>query len=383
MIRMTGRERILAVLQGEIPDRVPIGLFVQEEFLAYYFPARKKVDRVVEGVECAKAFGFDIMTRANIYGTPYFFRKSYPNWEVNEQTTHKDGNIYRMIHISTPDGVLKQVEVAPYNARTISGIPFMTSEYLIDEERDFEIFRKYVPEIDAESIQNIREDAAQSKKIIGAVGISVPWGWGGVYNYATDYRNIQKLMMDPYLNPDFYREYMETLTALIVKVYEVLADTEFDCLGIQGNIANSAMVGTKFFDQHILPYEQQVVDTIRQAGKYSLYHNCGKAKVLYPSYLKLGMDVWETVSPPPQGDNDLAEAKAAVGDKIILSGNLDQIDFLKNASLEEIDEEVTRIMQTGKPHGRYIFAASDFLEKGTPLENIKQLVDVAKREGKY
>ncbi len=380
---MTGRERILAVLQGEIPDRVPIGLFVQEEFLAYYFPERKKVDRVVEGVECAKAFGFDIMTRANSYGTPYFFRKSYPNWEVDERTTHKDGNIYRTIHITTPGGTLKQVEMAPYNERTISGVPFMTSEYLIDEERDFEIFRKFVPEIDAGSIRAIREDAAQTKKIIGDVGISAPWGWGGVYNYATDYRDIQKLMMDPYLNPDFYREYMETLTALIVKVCEVLADTDFDCLGIQGNIANAAMVGGKFFDRYILPYEQQVVDTVRQAGKYSLYHNCGKAKVLYSSYLKLGMDVWETVSPPPQGDNDLAEAKTAVGDKLILSGNLDQIDFLKKASLEEIDEEVTRIMQTGKPGGKYIFAASDFLEKGTPLENINKVVEVAKREGKY
>lgn len=380
---MTGRERILTVLRGEIPDRVPIGLFVQEDFLAYYYPERKRVDRVLEGVECAKAFGFDILTRANTYSIPYFFRKSYSNWEVDEETTHKDGNIYRTIHITTPAGTLKQVEAAPYNERTISGIPFMTTEYLIDTEQDFEIFRKFVPGIDDETIQNIREDAVKTKTIIGDTGVSAPWGWGGVYNYASDYRDIQTLMMDPYLNPDFYRDYMETLTALIVKVYEVLADTEFDCLGIQGNIANAAMVGTKFFDQHILPYEKQVVDTIRQAGKYSIYHNCGKARVLYPSYLKLGMDVWETVSPPPQGDNDLAEAKAVVGGQLILSGNLDQIDFLKNASLEEIDEEVTRIMQIGKPGGKYIFAASDFLEKGTPLENIRKVIEVAIREGKY
>lgn len=380
---MTGRERILAVLQGEIPDRVPIGLFVQEEFLAYYFPHRKKVDRVIEGVECAKAFGFDIMTRANHYGIPYFFKKSYLNWEVDEQVIHKDGNVSRITTIDTPDGRLKQIEAAPYNERTISGIPFMTTEYLIDNEQDFEIFRKFVPEIDAESIKAIREDAIRTKEIIGDVGISSPWGWGGVYNYASDYRNIQKLMMDPYLNPDFYREYMETLTALIVKMYCVLADTEFDCLGIQGNIANAAMVGMKFFDNHILPYEEQVVETIRQAGKYSLYHNCGNAKVLYPSYLKLGMDVWETVSPPPQGDNDLAEAKATVGEKLILSGNLDQIDFLKKATVAEVDKEVTRIMQIGKPGGKYIFAASDFLEKGTPLENIQHMVETAKREGTY
>lgn len=380
---MTGRERILAVLQREIPDRVPVGFFVQEEFLAYYFPERKQVDRVVEGVECAKAFGFDILTRATTFSTPHFFRKSYPNWELEQQTTQENGNIYRTRTITTPDGVLKQVEAAPYHEKTISGIPFMTTDYLIEDEQDFEIFRKFVPEIDAESIQEIKASAQQAQQIIGETGVSVPWGWGGVYNVASKYRDIQKLMMDPYLNPEFYDEFMTTLTELMVRHYEILGETESDCLGIGGNIANAAMVGTKFFDQYILPYEQQLVDIIRQTGKYSLYHNCGKAKILYPSYVKLGMDVWETVSPPPQGDNDLAEAKAAVDDKLILSGNLDQIDFLKTATLDEIDVEVTRIIQIGKPGGKYIFAASDFLEKDTPLENIKRAIEVAVREGRY
>ena len=380
---MTGRERILAVLQGEIPDRVPIGLFVQEEFLAYYFPDRNKVDRVVEGVECAKAFGFDILTRATTFSTPHFLRKSYPNWEVDQSTTHANGNIYRTTTITTPDGVLKHAEAAPYHGTTNSGIPFMTTDYLIDSEQNFEIFRKFVPEIDAESIQEIKAIAQQAQHVIGDTGVSVPWGWGGVYNIASKYRDIQQLMMEPYLNAGFYHEFMTTLTELMVKHYEVLGETESDCLGIGGNIANAAMVGSQFFDQYILPYEQQVVNTIRQAGKYSLYHNCGNAKVLYSSYLKLGMDVWETVSPPPQGDNDLAEAKAEVGGKLILSGNLDQIDFLKKASLKEIDAEVTRIMQTGKPGGKYIFAASDFLEKGTPPANIQKVVEVAKREGAY
>lgn len=380
---MTGRERILTVLQGEIPDRVPIGLFVQEEFLAYYFPDRKEVDRVVEGVECAKAFGFDILTRATSFSTPHFFRKSYLNWELQQETSHANGNIYRTTRITTPAGMLTQVEAAPYHKKTISGIPFMTTEYLISSEQDFEIFQHYVPDIDAESVRALKDTARQAQHMIGETGISAPWGWGGVYNYASKYRDIQQLMMDPYLNPEFYQEFMSTLTTAMVKYYDVLGETDIDCLGISGNIANAAMVGAKFFDQYILPYERQIVETIRQAGKYSLYHNCGNAKVLYPSYRKLGMDVWETVSPPPQGDNDLAEAKAALGDELILSGNLDQIDFLKKASLEEIDAEVTRIMHIGKPGGKYIFAASDFLENGTPLENIKKVVETAKREGKY
>ena len=38
---MTGRERILSVLRGDIPDIVPVGLFVQKEYLSWCFPKKK------------------------------------------------------------------------------------------------------------------------------------------------------------------------------------------------------------------------------------------------------------------------------------------------------------------------------------------------------
>ena len=34
---MTGRERILSVLRGDMPDMVLVGLFVQEEYLSWFF----------------------------------------------------------------------------------------------------------------------------------------------------------------------------------------------------------------------------------------------------------------------------------------------------------------------------------------------------------
>ncbi|MDD2462038.1 MAG: hypothetical protein PHT98_13260 [Kiritimatiellae bacterium] len=38
MKRMTARERILTVLNGGIPDRVPVVPFIQEELLAWAYP---------------------------------------------------------------------------------------------------------------------------------------------------------------------------------------------------------------------------------------------------------------------------------------------------------------------------------------------------------
>ncbi len=43
-------------------------------------------------------------------------------------------------------------------------------------------------------------------------------------------------------------------------------------------------------------------------GVYYLYHNCGSAKSLYELYNPIKMNVFETLTAPPAGDNDLALA---------------------------------------------------------------------------
>jgi len=317
---VTGRERILTVLSGEIPDRVPVGLFVQEEYLGWFFPNKKSVDRVIDAVECARILGFDLLTRDRMFEVPHFMQKSFINWEVNRKEKIERDILYQTLEITTPDGVLKQTEAGPYEKRTISGIHFTTVEYLIKNENDFEIFLKYVPGIDSETISEMKERALFSRKLIGDLGISAPWAWGGIFNQAATYRDIQDLLVDAYLNPDFYQAYMKTMTDLIIESISALVDTEYRCIGIQGNIANAAIVSTDFFEQYILPYEKRLVDTIKEAEKFTLYHNCGNARSLQKSYIKMGLDMWETVAPPPQGDNDLKEAKELIGDKITISG---------------------------------------------------------------
>ena len=107
------------------------------------------------------------------------------------------------------------------------------------------------------------------------------------------------------------------------------------------------------------------------------------AKGLYSSYKRMGFTLWETVSEHPVGDNTLQEAKNYFGDSICLLGNLDQVHFLKAASPQEVAGKTREIMDIGKPGGFYIFSTSDFLEKGTPIENVKAMIEAAKDAGQY
>ncbi len=72
-----------------------------------------------------------------------------------------------------------------------------------------------------------------------------------------------------------------------------------------------------------------------------------------------------------------------LGDRIVLIGNLEQVGFLKRATPREVAERTRRMVRVGKPGGRYIAAAADFIERGTPLGNLRAMIEAAKDEGDH
>lgn len=379
---MNSRERLLCVLEGGTPDMVPVSPFIQEEYLSYYFN-KKNTDRLFDAVALRKELDFDLVTRQYVNEIPYFLQRSFTNWEVENKVEVVNGNYIRTIKVKTPVKELRQVEGAPYNEKILNGIHFSTMEYLIKDQDDFEVFKKYCPRREKRDVDHILESGKIAKKEIRDLGISCPWAMGGVYNLASTYINVQDMMVDALSEEDYYEDYMNFFADLVASDHEIFVDSQFDCVGMQGNIANGGMMGPDYFEEYVLPYERKAIDVLRQGKKPIIYHNCGKARVLYPAYKKLGITVWETISEAPQGDNVLAEAKEYFKDDLILFGNFDQVHFLKEATPEEVEKRAYDLMMTGKKGGHYIFACSDYLEIGTPLENVKALLRGARAASRY
>jgi uroporphyrinogen-III decarboxylase len=380
---MTSRERLLCVLGGGIPDRVPVAPFVQDEYLAVHYPTKNTVDRVVDATAFAEELDFDLMAKHRHFEFPHFLRKSYPNWEI-KRSERVEGDIRAIrLEVITPERTLVQEESKPESGKATDGVHSSTSRHLLDTPGDVEVFLKYLPNLDADTVAEMRKVAQGWRSVIGERGVLAPWGWGAVYNVAAELRGIQNLMMDPYEDEVMYEALMNRLTEEMCRYNNALAGAGVECVGLQGHMANSRTVSPEFYRTHVMPYEKRLIAAIHAGGAFSVFHNCGFASTLYDVYREIGMTVWETVSAPPQGDNDLARVKQLIGQHVVLLGNLDQIHFLKTATPAEVAAEARRIMAIGKPGGRYIFSTSDFLEKGTPIENIRGMIEAAKDAGRY
>ncbi|MGJ5820278.1 uroporphyrinogen decarboxylase family protein [Paludibaculum fermentans] len=380
---MTPRERLLATLHGETADRVPVSPFIQEQYLSWYYPDRPTVDRVTDAVELANELDFDLMAKHNRFQRPHFLRRSYPNWQL-ASSREFDGRIIRYrTTIATPHRTLVQEEAVEEIGAATIGAMRVTTKHLLETREDVEAFLEYLPPLDDEERRVMRQTVAGWQALLGDRGVLAPWGFAGVFNFAADLRGSETLFMEPIEDETSYRGLMDRMADAQSEYCQALVEAGADCVGIQGHIANAGTVSSAFFREYIQEYEKRLIDAIHSAGAFTVFHNCGRARRLYPNYRELGMTLWETISEPPAGDNNLAQAKAELGDTICLLGNLDQIHFLKTATPTEVADRTRQVMSIGKPGGRYIFAASDFLEPGTPRENVVAMLEAARDSGGY
>ena len=163
---MTSRERLLCVLNGGIPDQVPVSPFIQEEYLSYYYD-KKNTSRLYDAVALRRELDFDLVTRQYVNEIPYFLQRSFPNWEVERKLEVVNGNYIRTLTVTTPEKTFRQVEGAPYNPKMLNGIHFSTMEYLIKGPDDFEVFRKYFPGRQKQDADHILESGKEARKVIG------------------------------------------------------------------------------------------------------------------------------------------------------------------------------------------------------------------------
>jgi uroporphyrinogen-III decarboxylase len=114
-----------------------------------------------------------------------------------------------------------------------------------------------------------------------------------------------------------------------------------------------------------------------------MYHNCGEVMNLVESYIDLGVDIVEPFSPDPLGDAVLADVVKRSGKEYVVLSGIDQVNVLQKGTVDEVKRKTEEAMNAGKPGGRFIMQPVDFLEYGTPVENVEAYVKTAIETGGY
>ena len=374
MSELTGRERLLRVFNQQPVDRIPVSPFIHINYVKEFY-ASHDVDWVTRTSDVYQHFGFDLIHRNC---TPIYdaFGPQGPDWqmEVARRQNGRDETTTTVVH--TPEGDLRYVEalrwVYEYDAES------SLVEYPIKDETDFELMVRYQP---AHGLADV-SDIKRAQAIVGDDGIIAPWIQGAFNLVAFYYRKLDDLLVDAMLNPGFYQRMMNHLLERYKTFVQQMIDAGADVISYAGNIANGKLVGPRFFQEHIWPYEKRFIEFIQSQGVIVLYHNCGYARNLMPLYPDLGIKAYESLTPPPYGDTILVEAVETFGSGTTLSGNIDQLDLLRKGTAEEIESAVKQVLDTVRGRCHFILATTDYFNESTPHDKIHVLAEAGHRHGK-
>lgn len=333
---MTGRERILAHLEGRPVDRLPFMPitmhFACAQIGAKYRDYCTDFRVLVEAqIRTAEKFGFDYVNtmsdparEAADCGAPVQFYDDQPVALLEEQALLTDKTRLAGLKIPDPLG----------GGRMHNGINALA------------LYREKV----------------NGEKLIE--------GWiEGPCAEAADLRGINNLMLDFFDDPQFVRDLFEFVVEMELRFARAQIDAGAESIGI-GDAAAS-LVGPEIYNEFVWPYEKRMVDGVHAMGAKVRLHICGNTRCILQGMARLGCDIVDLDSLAP-----LEQARAQMGASQILLGNINPVTVIRNSNAADVSRSIEQChRQAG---ARFIVGAGCEIPRDTPLENIRALGEYAR-----
>ena len=100
-------------------------------------------------------------------------------------------------------------------------------------------------------------------------------------------------------------------------------------------------------------------------------------------FIEIGVDILNPVQASAGKMSDFPALKKKYGSKIVFCGGVDTHRILPFGSVDEVREEVRRVIQTLGPGGGFMVGAVHTVMDDVPAENILAMVDAVEEFGRY
>lgn len=369
---MTERERFMAAITGAPVDRPPIWL---REGFEFHDPAG--ADDFARGWQADpvyRAFCEEVRVHCALRvpwspGGHFNRTLAIPPHRITSEVEHVDADTRRHIQtIDTPQGPLTAVRETHRGEATS-----WTVKYPVETVDDLSALRA-VP-FDVAPVSYSRYERAvelAGDQGIPCLGLSSPWVVFSTvmpYEKALEWSLTERAMV---------HEVLGEITDRMVQCLETVCSRSLDTMANIGGCEQCTppMMGPEAFAEFVTPYDGRLVEVLNRHGIPVNCHCHGRVSRALPEMVRMGCDSTDPVEPPVGGgDVTIAEARALVGDRLTLCGNL-QFDELCRARPRQIRDRVEEILATG-PERLVVSASAGPISRptGRLLQNYRALID--------
>jgi uroporphyrinogen decarboxylase len=188
------------------------------------------------------------------------------------------------------------------------------------------------------------------------------------FSAATLLFGVQATMMLMYDDPPLLRDVM----AFLVDAAEVFARAQIDAgahaLWVGDCSASSRFISVPHFEEFAAAAASEHIARLKALGALTIYFGAEKDVPHLQATAELGADIIGLSE-----NADLAECKAAVGNRVCLMGNLDPINVMLNGTPGMVESEVARIAGVARAGG-VLFNTGEGVPISAPVENVRAMV---------
>ena len=345
---MTPRERWLAVLRGEKPDRVPMDYRATGEATA----------RLLEHLGCASlAQAFDrlhidpvVTVSAKYTGPPI------PD----------DEDVFGIGYENTDYGTGHYRNAVRHPLAACNSIEEIEASYRW-------------PSPDWYDYSAIPDQVKGKEECVVRGGISEPFA---TYKWL---RGVEQGYLDLIERPDMVHYCLDKLYGLCYedarRIYETIpAKVVWTWVAEDVGTQEGLLVSLRHIEEFFLPRMKRMIGLAHQAGAYVFHHSDGAVRANVPNMIGIGIDVLDPVQWRCKG-MEREGLKRDFGDRLVFHGAMDNQFTLVTGSVADVRREVEENIGILGAGGGYILGPCHNLQVVSPPENIVAMYDAGYEMG--
>jgi len=359
---MTPRERVLAVLNRDPVDRLPVDL--------WYAPEVGEVLRRHCGVEDDLS-----MYRALNLDKIVWVFMDYKT-ASGERAGAQSGAGAETGGERTMWGVpLKQIQAGDAHYAEF-GTPPLARYSSVASLADYPWWPD-VKQFDYESAASKAREASKDFAVIGP--------WVSLFEIYCQLRGMEQSLMDVVEAPEYVNAVLDRLESIQTEMMQrffAFAGASLDLVFISDDIAGqrSLLMSPALWKKYLQPRLKRWCELIHAYNLHVFYHTDGAARRLLGPIIDCGVDVLNPIQHSCTG-MDMVELKREFGDRVVFHGGVDNQFALPRGTPDDVRREVRYCLETlGAGREGYICCSCHNVQAGTPLENILAMIETAQQE---
>lgn len=343
---MNSQERVLAVLNGEIPDRVPLlEVVVENKIIKDMFPGKSIIDFYEE---------------IDLDGMVIF--EDIP-WEKINSRIKKD-------HF----GVLRDFRDVDGDSWPLPVEPLINNNQTVDFLYNYQLPDPHDPA----RLSTLKKAV---KRFKGKKAII--FGMHSSLLYPSFIRGFDNLLIDYIIDPDFAKRLTDKIVDYFVELealaLEIGADAVVECEDYCSK--KGPFFSEKHFKEFVLPGLKRTINIAKNYNAPFMKHTDGNVWSLLDILIDAGINAYNPIE--PAAGMDIGNVKEIYGKKITLWGNVDSSTLMVNGGPEEVEQSVKNCIKIASPGGRYIMCSSSGIHSHVLPKNFIAMIESTRKFGKY